>query len=84
MSKQLQIGQKVEYLYDGKWRKGIIHGTKTHEEPSGIITKVAYLVDTGVTDREDVTKVHAKTGEVLETVKQPEQIEVGQDAIKAL
>ena len=77
-------GQKVKYLHEGKWQKGVVHGIKTHEEPSGIVTRVAYLVDTGKIVREDVTKVHPKTGKVLETVTQPEQVEVTPDFIKAL
>jgi len=81
MGKFLDNGQSVEYLYEGHWHKGIIHGVKTHETSAGFITRIAYLVDTGKVIREDVTKV-SEDGKVLETVTQPEQIEIEEKHIK--
>lgn len=66
----IDIATKVEYLYEGKWQKGIIHATKTHEEPDGRVTRVAYLIDTG-RDNPDV-------------LGQPEQIEVEQALVRVI
>lgn len=80
MAKLLDNGQKVKYLHQGKWLKGLIHAVKTHEEPNGIVTRVAYLIDTGNTVREDVG-LNAKTGKE-EIVRQPEQVEIDQNFVK--
>jgi len=86
MSALLKHGQKVEYLYEGKWRKGIIHGVKTHETPDGQITRVAYLVDTGNKLKVSVDKRHKETGQFVfsheEETDQPEQVEVEQTLVK--
>ena len=68
MSQFLKHEQKVKYLYEGKWQKGIIHGVKTHEEPDGRIIRVAYLIDTGKDNPE--------------IASQPEQIELDQDLVR--
>lgn len=88
MAELLQHGQKVKYLYEGKWLKGIIHGVKTHETPDGQITRVAYLIDTGKKTILHADKRHLKTGEVIGTVPyesdQPVQVEVDQTEVRAI
>jgi hypothetical protein len=94
MAELLSIGQKVEYLHKGEWLKGVIHGVKTHETNEGQITRIAYLIDTGETIREDNGAeptgkmiTHPDGGEYPEMkpvkVRQPEQIELDQQLVKA-
>ena len=80
---QLKIGQKVKYLYGGKWQKGKVHGIKTHEDENGIVIKMSYLVDTGEVDREEIMEQDIK-GKVTKTYKHPVQIEIETTHIKAL
>lgn len=79
------IGDKVLYrTYDGKgkesWLEGTVFAVRTYEE-RGIVKRQTYLIDTGDTVREDVSKVNDK-GKVLETIRQPEQVEVERKDIK--
>ena len=88
MAELLDHGQKVKYKQGDKWLKGIIHGVQTHKNENGVITKVVYLIDTGIVTREKANfgKDH-KVPEGIEythTLEQHEQIEVDQDFVEAL
>lgn len=67
---ELQPGDKIEYLFQGKWKKGILHSVKTHEAPNGIISYMAYLIDTG------------NSIEGLDD--QPEQVEIVPEQVRAI
>lgn len=82
MTELFDNGDKVEYRQGEEWLKGTVHALKTHETPDGKITRIAYLIDTGNKIREDVG-FNTKTGKE-EIVRQPEQVEVEQDEIRAV
>lgn len=58
MENNFEAGDKIQYrLFDKKgkahWLDGAIHGVKRYEDPSGVITNLTYLVDTGRNTRVD-------------------------------
>jgi len=78
-----QAGDKVQYVdRKGKWRNGVIHGVRKAEAVRGPDIVLGYLIDTGKVDSEIVTKVDGKTGKVLETQPQPQQIDVLPDEVR--
>lgn len=95
MAELIEHGKRVKYLYLGEEREGVIHGVKTHEEPDGQITRVAYLIDTGETAREDLgaeptgKKVKDHAGKLVPEMKQvkvrqPEQVEIDQNFVRVI
>jgi hypothetical protein len=51
--KILEAGTKVQYLYGGEWKIGVIHGYRQYENEMGLIQMVTYLIDTGEHERID-------------------------------
>lgn len=65
----IAIGDKVSYRFEGKWREGIVHGTKTHEKPDGEVTQVSYLIDTGEDLRVDEYAFNPRQSEINRRVE---------------
>lgn len=79
MAELLKTQSKVKYLHQGEWLNGIVHGVKTHEEPDGQVTRLAYLIDTGKDDvRHESIDIKGKK----EVFRQPELIEVEAHQVK--
>lgn len=84
MENQIEIGAAVEYDDPkGKVRQGTVHGVKTHETVKGKVTQSSYLIATGKElDTGIVVGVDKKGKEI--TRKNPEQVEVSAENVRAL
>lgn len=78
----MQAGDKVEYKIGEKWKAGVIHGVKKAEAVKGPDIVLGYLIDTGKDARVD--EIITEKGKKNITVRQPEQVEVLPENIRAV
>ncbi len=78
----MKLGDKVEYKVGDKWKTGIIHAVRKAEAVKGPDIVLGYLVDTGKDVRLD--EVVTDEGKDNIFVRQPEQVEVLPDDIRAV
>ncbi len=82
-----EAGDKVVYKLtnskgEEKWFKGVIHGVRKYESPKlNRITAMSYLVDTGLDFRVD--EITTEEGEDNIFLRQPKQVEVHPDNVRA-
>lgn len=75
----LEINDKVEYLQNGKWRKGVIHSV-SRVDVKGVPKVHSYNVDTGKTHLEG--EIVTEEGEDNIPYSQPVQVTVQPDNIR--
>ena len=77
----LDLGTKVEYLHQGKWRKGEVFAVRKVGTKRGM-QAIGYLIDTGKTHLEG--EIITPKGEDNIPYSQPVQVEVGLDDVKEI